>query len=59
MRSAEFAKEAMKANQASAKAGAAHAKKLERMRNHTGFTAAQYGPQFDRTVSSDFICTKF
>ena len=46
-RSAEFAKEAMKANQASAKAGAAHAKKLERMRKDTGFTAAQYGPQFD------------
>ena len=46
-RSAEFAKEAMKANQASAKAGAAHAKKLERMRGDTGFTAAQYGPQFD------------
>ena len=45
-RSAEFAKEAMKANQASAKAGAAHAKKLERMRKDTGFTAAQYGPQF-------------
>ena len=46
-RSAEFAKDAMKANQASAKAGAAHAKKLERMRKDTGFTAAQYGPQFD------------
>jgi len=46
-RSAEFAKEAMKANQASAKAGAAHAKRLERMRGDTGFTAAQYGPQFD------------
>ena len=46
-RSAEFAKDAMKANQASAKAGAAHAKKLERMRGDTGFTAAQYGPQFD------------
>ena len=46
-RSAEFAKEAMKANQASAKAGIAHAKKLERMRRDTGFTAAQYGPQFD------------
>ena len=46
-RSAEFAKEAMKSNQASAKAGAAHAKKLERMRKDTGFTAAQYGPQFD------------
>ena len=46
-RSAEFAKEAMKANQASAKAGAAHAKKLERMRGDTGFTSAQYGPQFD------------
>ena len=46
-RSAEYAKDAMKANQASAKAGAAHAKKLERMRKDTGFTAAQYGPQFD------------
>ena len=46
-RSAEFAKDAMKANQASAKAGAAHAKRLERMRGDTGFTAAQYGPQFD------------
>tara|TARA_R100000353_G_scaffold139416_1_gene99224 strand:+ start:226 stop:2358 length:2133 start_codon:yes stop_codon:yes gene_type:complete len=46
-RSAEFAKDAMKANQASAKAGAVHAKKLERMRGDTGFTAAQYGPQFD------------
>ena len=46
-RSAEFAKESMKANQASAKAGAAHAKKLDRMRRDTGFTAAQYGPQFD------------
>ena len=46
-RSAEYAKDAMKANQASAKAGAAHAKKLERMRRDTGFTAAQYGPQFD------------
>ena len=46
-RSAEYAKDAMKANQASAKAGAAHAKKLERRRKDTGFTAAQYGPQFD------------
>ena len=46
-RSAEYAKDAMKANQASAKAGAAHAKRLERMRGDTGFTAAQYGPQFD------------
>ena len=46
-RSAEFAKDAMKANQASAKAGVAHAKKLDRMRRDTGFTAAQYGPQFD------------
>ncbi len=46
-RSAKYATESMKANQASAKAGAAHAKKLERMRGDTGFTAAQYGPQFD------------
>ena len=46
-RSAKFATESMKANQASAKAGAAHARKLERMRGDTGFTAAQYGPQFD------------
>ncbi len=46
-RSAKFAVDSMKANQASAKAGAAHARKLERMRGDTGFTAAQYGPQFD------------
>jgi len=46
-RSAKFATESMKANQASAKAGVAHARKLERMRGDTGFTAAQYGPQFD------------
>jgi hypothetical protein len=46
-RSAKYATESMKANQASAKAGAAHARKLERMRGDTGFTAAQYGPQFD------------
>ena len=46
-RSAKFAVDSMKANQASAKAGAAHAKRLERMRGDTGFTAAQYGPQFD------------
>ena len=46
-RSAKFATESMKANQASAKAGIAHARKLERMRGDTGFTAAQYGPQFD------------
>ena len=44
-RSAKFAVEAMKANQASAKAGVAHARKLERMTGDTGFTAAQYGPQ--------------
>ena len=36
----------MKANQASAKAGAAHARRLERMKGDTGFTAAQFGPQF-------------
>ena len=46
-RSAKFAVDSMKANQASAKAGAAHARKLERMRGDTGCTAAQYGPQFD------------
>jgi len=46
-RSAKYATESMKANQASAKAGVAHARKLERMRGDTGFTAAQYGPQFD------------
>ncbi len=46
-RSAEFAKDAMKANQASAKAGVAHANKLDRMRRDTGFSASQYGPQFD------------
>ena len=46
-RSAIYAVDSMKANQASAKAGAAHARKLERMRGDTGFTAAQYGPQFD------------
>ena len=46
-RSAKFATESMKANQASAKAGVAHARKLERMRGDTGFTAAQFGPQFD------------
>ena len=45
-RSAKFAVESMKANQASAKAGAAHARRLERMTGDTGFTAAQYGPQF-------------
>ena len=46
-RSAKSAVESMKANQASAKAGMAHARKIERMRGDTGFTAAQYGPQFD------------
>ena len=46
-RSADFAKDAMKANQASAKAGMAHARKLERMSGPTGFSASQYGPQFD------------
>ena len=44
-RSANFAKDAMKANQASAKAGVAHARKLARMTGDTGFTAAQFGPQ--------------
>ena len=46
-RSAKYAVDSMKANQASAKAGVAHARKLERMKGDTGFTAAQYGPQFD------------
>ena len=44
-RSSKFAVESMKANQASAKAGVAHARKLERMSGFTGFSAAQYGPQ--------------
>ena len=44
-RSAKFSTEAMKANQASAKAGVAHARKLQRMTGDTGFTAAQFGPQ--------------
>ena len=44
-RSSKFAVESMKANQASAKAGAAHARKLQRMSGFTGFSAAQYGPQ--------------
>ena len=46
-RSAKSAVESMKANKASAKAGVAHAKKLDRMRRDTGFSAFQYGPQFD------------
>ena len=46
-RSAKYAVDSMKANPAYANAGAAHARKLERMRGDTGFTAAQYGPQFD------------
>lgn len=45
-RSAGFSKEIMESNKASAKAGEAHARKLERMNKPHGFTAQQFGPQF-------------
>ena len=45
-RSAEFSEDILKSSKASAKAGAAHARKLERMNKPHGFTAQQFGPQF-------------
>ena len=45
-RSAEFSEDILKSSKASAKAGAAHARKLESMNKPHGFTAQQFGPQF-------------